>query len=130
MTEEDKEENRNNNICRLSEKNIDFDKVRDPCHLTGKYCSPAHSICILNVTQKRSIFFDFFPSFSNYGCHLFCKRLVDKKNDKVKIDKFHNTNEESVSVTYRCIRFFDSIRYVSSSIYTLVKTLADISHKT
>ena len=36
MTEKDEEDYRNNNICRISEKNIDCDNVRDHCHLTGK----------------------------------------------------------------------------------------------
>ena len=36
MTQEDKEKSKNNNICRVCEKEICFDKVRDHCHLTGK----------------------------------------------------------------------------------------------
>ena len=36
MKQEDEEDCKNNNICRLCEKNIEFDKVRDHCHLTGK----------------------------------------------------------------------------------------------
>ena len=35
-TEEDEEDYRNNNICRFSEKNIESDKVRDHCLLTGR----------------------------------------------------------------------------------------------
>ena len=63
------------------------DKVRDHCHLTGKYRGPAHRICFINVTQKQSIFIPLvFSNFSNYDCHLFFKKLVDKKNDKVKLD--------------------------------------------
>ena len=40
----------------------------------------------------------------------FSKKLVDKKNDKVKSDITPKTNEEYISVTYGCIRFFDSYR--------------------
>ena len=50
MTEKDAEDYRNNNFCRFCEKNIDFDKVGDHCHLTGKYKGPAHSKCKINVT--------------------------------------------------------------------------------
>ena len=56
--------------------------------------------------------------------------LVDKKNDKVKLDIISKTNEEYISVTYGCIRFIDSYRFPSSSLDSLVKTLVDISHKT
>ena len=49
---------------------------------------------------------------------------------KVKIDIIPKTNEELISVTYGCIRFFDSYRFLSSGLYSLVKTLVDNSHKT
>ena len=45
MTEKDEEDYRNNNICRFCEKNIESDKGRDHCHLTGKYRRPAHNKC-------------------------------------------------------------------------------------
>ena len=78
------EDFRKNNICRFCEKNIDSDKVRDHCHLTGYYRGPAHSKCNINVTQDQSIFILFiFHNFSNYDCHMFFKKIVDEKNDKV-----------------------------------------------
>ena len=56
--------------------------------------------------------------------------MVDLKNDKVKFDIIPKTNEENISVTYSCIRFIDSYRFLSSSLDSLVKTLVDNSHKT
>ncbi len=131
MTREDEEDYRNKDICRLCEKFIESDKVRDHCHLTGKYRGPAHSKCNINVTQKQSNFIPFpFHNFSNYDCHMFFKKLVDKKKDKVDFDIIPKTNEEYISVTYGCIRFIDSYRFLSSGLDSLVKTLVDNSHKT
>ena len=64
MTEEEEEEKdyRNINICRFCQNNIESDKVRDHCHLTGNYRGPAHSICNINVTQKQSKFFTIYIS--------------------------------------------------------------------
>ena len=46
--------------------------VRDHCHLTYNCRGLAHSICIINVTQKQSIFTVFvIHNFSTYDCHLF-----------------------------------------------------------
>ena len=56
MTERDEEDFSNNIICRFCEQNTGSDKVRDHCHLTGKYRSPAHSKCNINVTQDQSKF--------------------------------------------------------------------------
>ena len=85
MTQDDEEDLGINNICRVSEKVIEPDKVRDHCHLTRRYRSPAHSICNINVAQGRSNFIPFICHiFSNYDSHMFFKKLVVKKNDKVK----------------------------------------------
>ena len=43
----------------------------------------------------------------------FCKKLVDKRKDKVDFDIIPKTNEEYISVTYGCIRFIDSYRFLA-----------------
>ena len=131
MTQEDEEDHENNNTCRFCGKNIESDKVRDHCHLTGRYRGPAHSKCNINVTQQQRNFIPFiFHNFSNYDCHMFFKKLVDKKKDKVDIEIIPKTNEEYISVTYGCIRFIDSYRFLSSGLDSLVKTIVDKSNKT
>ena len=95
MTKENEEDFKNNNICRFCEKEILSDKVRDHCHLTGKYRGPAHKTCNINGKQKVSNFIPFaFHIFSNYDCHMFFKMLVDLKKDKVKFKIIPKTNEE------------------------------------
>ena len=121
MTEEDEEEYRNNNVRQFCEKNIESDKVRDQCHLTSEYRGPAHHKYNIIVTQKQSNFLPIvFHNFSKYGCHLFCKKLVDQKNDKVKFDIIPKTNGQKISVTHGCIRFFGCYRFSSSSLDSLV----------
>ena len=123
MTEKNEEDYRNNDICRFCGKEIITDKVRDHCHLTGKYRGPAHSKCNINLTQKQSNFIPFiFHNFSNYDCHMFFKKLVDKKKDKVDFEIKPKTNEVYISVTYGCISFIDSYRFQSCSLDSLVKT--------
>ena len=60
---------------------------------------------------------------------MFFKKLVDKKKDKVDFDIIPKTNEEYISVTYGCIRFIDSYRFLSKGLDSLVKTLVDNDHK-
>ena len=67
MKEEDQYEFENNNICRYCEKYIELDKIRDHCHLTGKYRGPAHSDCYLKVKQADSNFITIgLHNFTNY----------------------------------------------------------------
>ena len=92
--------------------------------MTGGYRSPAHSKCIIKITQDESNFIPFkFHNLSNYDCHKFFIKLVDNKNDKVKFDIIAKTNEEYISVTYGCIRLKHSYRFLSSSLDSLVKNL-------
>ena len=71
---------RKNKICRFREKEIIVDKVRDHCHLTGKTRGPTHQKFRNKVTQKQGNFTPFaFHNFSNYDCHLFFKKLIEKK---------------------------------------------------
>ena len=130
MTQEDEENFENNNICRFCEKEILSNKVRDHCHLIGKYRGPNHNTCSINVRQADSIFIPFaFHNFSNYDCHMFFKRLVDLKTDKVKFKIIPKTNEEYISVNYGCIRFIDSYRFLSESLEKLVKNLDEDDFK-
>ena len=64
MTEENEEDYKDNNICRFCEKNIESDKTRDHCRLTGNYRGPAHSKCNINVTQDQRNFLPFI--FHNF----------------------------------------------------------------
>ena len=112
MTQEDEEKYKNNSICRFCEKEILYDKNRDHCHLTGKYRGPAHNTCNINVKQKDSNFISFaFHNYSRYDSHMFFKRLIDLKKDKVKFKIIPKTNEEYIAVKYGCIRFIDSYRF-------------------
>ena len=130
MMDEDEEDYRNDNVCRFCEKFIESTKIRDHCHLTGKYRGPAHSKCNINVTQKQSNFIPFiFHNFSNYECHMFFKKMVDKKKDKVDFEIIPKTNEKYISVTYGCIRFIDSYRFLSSGLDSLVKNLDENDFK-
>ena len=127
MTLEDEEEYKNINKSRLCEKEMFSDRVRDPCHLTGKYRGPAHYTCKIIVPQKQSFFIPtIFHKFSYYDCHLFFKEVVDKKNNEVKFEVLPKTNKEYISVTYGCIRFVDSYRFFSMSLDGLVKNLNEV----
>ena len=130
MTQEDEEDFKNNNICRFCEKEILSDKVRDHCHLTGKYRGPAHNTCNINVRQADSNFIPFaFHNFSNYDCHMFFKRLIDLRINKLKFKIIPKNNEENISVKYSFIRFIDNYRFLSDILDKLVKSLDEDDFK-
>ena len=123
MTEDYEKDFENGKIRRFCEKGLLSGKISAFRHITGSYGGPAHSKCNMNVTQKRSNFIPFvFHKFSDYDCHLLFKKLVDRKNDKVKSDNIPKTIDKNVPVTFGCITSIDIYRFLSSSLDLLVKT--------
>ena len=53
----------------------------------------------------------------------FFKTLIDEKPDYINLSVIPKTNEEYISVTYGCLRFIDSYRFLDGSLDELVKTL-------
>ena len=106
-------------------------KVRDHCHLTGKYRGVSHYNCNINVKQKQSSFIPIlFHNFSKYDCHLFFKTLIDRKPDYINLSVIPKTNEEYIiSINYGCLRFIDSYRFLQDSLDNLVKTLNEDDFK-
>ena len=49
MNKEENEQFQSNNICWICEKLIDDEKVRDHCHMTGKFREAAHWSCSINL---------------------------------------------------------------------------------
>ena len=126
---------RNCIIC--NEDLDDGTKVRDHCHLTGKFRGAAHNGCNLNYQVPKFIPV-VFHNLSGYDSHLFIKKLRSKKvscipkNDEnyisfsadVIVDKFTDKQGKEKTVT-RSLRFIDSFRFMPSSLDALVKNLSE-----
>ena len=66
-------------------------------------------------SRSKVMFIPFeLHKFNTFVCHLPFKKLVDRKNDKVKIKVILETKEENISVTYGSVNFIDSYRFLSS----------------
>ena len=92
MNEEEEEQLfQKSNSCWICEKLInDDEKVRDHCHVTGKFRVTAQRSCNLNfqLTKKVSVI---FHNLRGYNSHLIFSKL-DKLN--VKIDVIPNGLEK------------------------------------
>ena len=70
LTKGEKKEFRKNSICHICEEKIEGEvKVRDHCHLTGKYRGPAHSCC--NLNYKPPNFIPVFFHNSHYDTSIY-----------------------------------------------------------
>ena len=76
MTKEDNEDFENSAKCWICDNDyIDTDvKVRDHCHITGKYKGSAHRDCNINIKLNHKIPVVFHKP-KNYDLHLIMKDL-------------------------------------------------------
>ena len=66
--------------------NIHFDgikvyKVRDHCHLTGKFRSSLCGVCNLKLRQSRRMLPVVFHNLKGYDAHHICKQAIGEMRD-------------------------------------------------
>ena len=136
ITQDQEEDFQKATVCHICENQLLLDKVRDHCHLTGKYRGAAHNQC--NLNYKLPNFYPvIFHNLSGYDTHMFIKDLAETEGELNCIAK---TEEDYISftktITYgyykkdgelkpikRHIRFLDSFRFMQSSLAELASNL-------
>ena len=134
--------------CHVCGNPLNNDKVRDHCHLTGRYRGAAHNQC--NLDYKLPSFYPvIFHNLSGYDTHVFIKDLAEIKGPleikglsetRGKISCISKTEEDYVSFSKtivvgvyvkdgkkieikRQIRFIDSFRFMQKSLSELATNL-------
>ena len=136
ITTEEKLDFQEATVCHICEKTLDDDKVRDHCHLTGRYRGAAHNQC--NLNYKLPKFYPvIFHNLSGYDTHMFIKDIAEtpreinciaKTEEKyisfsktIVVDTYVKDNEERL--VKRQIRFIDSFKFMASSLSSLAGNL-------
>ncbi|XP_071635068.1 uncharacterized protein [Temnothorax longispinosus] len=112
----------------------DDNKVRDHCHLTGRYRGPAHSTCNLNYKDSHFIPV-IFHNLSGYDAHFIIKEIAAAFEGKIDVlpitkEKYisftkhvKDTAEKSDSRNDIKLRFIDSYKFLSASLAKLASFL-------
>lgn len=137
------------NNCIICKQDLDDEtKVRDHCHLSGKFRGAAHYGC--NINYKIPKFFPVvFHNLSGYDSHLFIKKIGCGKpaSERSNIKCIPNNEEKYISfsrevevgkftkdgkeiIVKRELRFIDSFKFMACSLDTLAKNLAPEQCKT
>ena len=121
MTKEDHENFENWTKCWICDNDyVDSDvKVRDHCHITGKYGGSAHRDCNINVKVNHKIPV-VFHNLKNYDSYLMQEQ--GKFNIKINVMPNRLKNYMSFSIKNK-LSFIDSFQFLSSSLDSLVKNL-------
>jgi hypothetical protein len=134
-------------VCWLCEKNLTRDdkddRVRDHCHLTGKYRGAAHWKC--NIDYRIPDFVPvFFHNLKGYDSHIIIRHLGKyiheaQNPDNVRLSAIPITQEKfmtfswsfqhSVSKKSVKVNFLDSFNFMGFSLDTLAGDLTDVNCK-
>ncbi|EZA52005.1 hypothetical protein X777_09439 [Ooceraea biroi] len=130
LTRDEREKFDSATQCHICEKPFapDNTRVRDHCHLTGRYRGPAHANCNLNYRDSRTIPI-VFHNISSYDAHFIIKELASNFKGNVNVllinkEKYisftkHVYGFEDDKTTWRNhmqLRFIDSFKFLSSSL--------------
>ena len=131
------------NICK-EKSDAMSEKVRDHCHITGKYRGAAHDICNLNfqITNKIPVI---FHNLRGYDSHFIIQEIgeiikkhkyeVTGKDGKEKVKEMNinvipNNMEKYLAIMLgNHLKFIDSFQFMSSSLDKLVSNLPKESFK-
>ena len=136
MTEDDEKEFQKANECHICNKKYNENdvRVRDHCHITGKYRGSAHQDCNLNfrLTEKIPVM---FHNLRGYDSHFIMQEIgetvkkhtyMNKKGEKcqMNINAIPNNMEKYMAFMLgNHLTFLDSFQFMSSSLEKLVSNL-------
>ena len=128
MNQEEEDLFPKSNYCWICKKLIDNDeeKVRDQCHVTGKFRGAAHKSCNL-IFQLTKKVLEIFHNLRGYDSHLIFNEL-DKFDIKIMV--IPNGLEKYVTFFLnKNLVFIDSMQFMNSSQDKLAKNLSDNDFK-
>ena len=126
MTNEDEEIYNNSQICWICKEELNTDKVRDHCHVTGKFRGAAHNKCNLKLRIPRKLPI-IFHNLQGYDGHIIFKELIDFDVDIAVIPK--DIDKYMSSIVNGHITFIDSYQFYNSSLDNLASNLEDNDFK-
>ena len=127
MTTEDKKNYQDSQDCWICNEKLDETKVRDHCHITGKYRGTAHDQCNLKLTiPKKSPII--FHNLEGHDGHIIFKEL--NNFDNIDIQAIPKTSEKYMSIIVnRNIIFLDSLQFYKGLLDSFASNLEDSDFK-
>ncbi len=128
LTDEEERQFKAAENCYLCNQKLNYDAVRDHCHLTGAYRGAAHNDCNLKLqfrSDKRNQSFFIpviFHNLKGYDSHFIIKGYSGNEEEE-KVSCIPNNMERYMSVTIGQLRFIDSLQFTNASLDKLASAL-------
>ena len=127
MARENENNYQNSQNCSICNKQVIKDKVRDHCHIKGKYRGATRKKCNSELRIPRKLP-NTFRNLEGYEGHLIFRELNDFKD--IDIQVIPKTNERYMSIIVNnSIVFLDSLQFCKASLESLAGNLEDNDFK-
>lgn len=103
-------------MCHIYKKELADIRVRDHCHVTGKFRGAAHNDCNINYKSTGRIPV-VFHNLRGYDSHLIMQ------DEGKQLNCIANNMEKYISFSLGYMDFIDSLQFMSSSLQKLVENL-------
>jgi len=122
LTREEEEAFQAATVCYICKKELGEDRVRNHCHITGKYREALHKKKCNFRFKLRKIIPIVFYNLKNYDGHLIMQHISNFKDYDLQV--IPTTMEKYISFSMSkkcnevrvCLHFIDSFQFLSSSL--------------
>ena len=124
MSAEEERKFQSSNKCKMCHKLCDAgnNKVRDRCHITGKYRGSADLSCNIHLKLSKKVPI-IFHNLNRYESHLIMQEIG---KFELKVNVIPNGLRKYMAFTINNnLLFVDSMQFMNSSLDSLVKNLSD-----
>ena len=135
MTSQNERDFQISRVCHICERKFNVQKpskqkVRDHCHITGKYRGAAHSDCNLKwaISAEKLKIPVIFHNLKGYDCHFIMQKIGDLVRQDVNIDVGVIASNFEKYIGFRLgnhLSFKDSFSFMSQSLDRLSSNLGD-----
>ena len=110
--------------CHICEKELKDDRVRDHCHITGRYIGAAHNECNVNRNYKHFKIPVFFHNGKGYDSHFIINEIANISFIK-EINMIPKTEEKYICYDFNNLKFLDSLSFMNpdDSLEKLIESL-------
>ena len=126
MTNEDEEIYQNSQLCWIFKQELNTDKVRDHCHITGKFRGASDNKCNLYFRIPKKLLIIFHNLQGSDGHSI----LTELNNFNLDVEVIPKGIDNYMSIIVnRHITFIDSLQFIKVSLDTLTSNLEDNDFK-
>ena len=125
MTDRDQQEFTKTLDCYFCQKPLNSDKVRDHCHISGKYRGAAHRNCNLQAKQSFKIPL-MIHNAKNYDAHFIIRNIPEYFK---KCDIIPRNTEQYLAFKLDRIQFLDSYAFIDQSLVQMTENLMNDNYE-